>query len=178
MTRLGVPHIYQSDGHSCVPYCLLMVLKALHSKHEGIVVPSIERISEIIGTTQLGTEFNSIEKINFLIEESIPSVEFKTDTSYPSWDSIVNDLKDQKPVITWIECHDLLGIPFTHSIVIDGYSKNKVFYKDPLYGIIEENITSFLTKWDAVDRYTIRVKVGERIERKLTEFIKGEEKDE
>ena len=39
-------------------------------------------------------------------------------------------------------------------------------------------MTTFLPKWDIVDRYTIRVKVGERVERKLTEFIKGEETDE
>jgi len=39
-------------------------------------------------------------------------------------------------------------------------------------------MTIFLPKWDALDRYAIRVKVGERVERKLTEFIKGEEKDE
>ena len=178
MTNLNVPHSYQPDGHSCVPYCLLMVLNYLHSKHPGVIVPSIDKITQTIGTTELGTDFNSIENINTIIEESTPSVEFKTDQRYPNWDSILKDLQDQKPVILWIECRDQLGVPYTHSVAVDGYTKNKVFYKDPLHGTIEEEMTTFLPKWDAVDRYTIRVRVGERVERKLTEYIKGEEKDE
>ena len=178
MTKLNVPHRYQPDGHSCVPYCLYMVLEYLVSKHPGVTAPTIEQIAQTIGTTELGTDFNSIENINIIIDESIPSVEFKTDKTYPNWDSISKDIQDQKPVILWIECRDQLGVPYTHSVVVDGYTKNKVFYKDPLHGTIEEDMTTFLPKWDALDRYAIRVKVGERVERKLTEFIKGEEKDE
>lgn len=178
MTNLNVPHSYQPDGHSCVPYCLHMVLEYLKSQHDGVIVPSVEKISQVIGTTLLGTDFNSIENINLIIQESIPSVEFKTDKTYPNWDSITKDIQNNKPVILWIECQDQLGIPYTHSIVVDGYTRNKVFYKDPLHGTIEESLATFLPKWNAVDRYTIRVKVGERLERKLTEFIKGEEDNE
>ena len=94
MTKLNVPHSYQPDGHSCVPYCLYMVLKYLNSKHPGVTVPTIEQIAQTIGTTELGTDFNSIENINIIIDESIPSVEFKTDKTYPNWDSISKDLQD------------------------------------------------------------------------------------
>ena len=124
-----------------------------------------------IGTTELGTEYDAIENINKLIEKSIPSVEFKRDATYPEWDSIVNDLGDGKPVILWIECRDQLGHPYNHSVVVEGYRYNKVTYKDPLHGDREEGIDTFLPKWDAIDRYTIRVKVGERKERKITEFL-------
>lgn len=178
MTKLNVPPDFQPDGHSCVPYCLYMVLNYLKTHHKEVIAPSVEKIALTIGTTQLGTDFNSIENINIIIEESIPSVEFKTDKTYPNWDSIIKDIQDDKPVILWIECQDQLGIPYTHSIVVDGYTRNKVFYKDPLHGTIEESLATFLPKWNAVDRYTIRVKVGERLERKLTEFIKGEEENE
>jgi len=36
---------------------------------------------------------------------------------------------------------------------------------------MEEGIDTFLSKWDEMDRYTIRVKVGERTERKITEYL-------
>ena len=127
-----------------------------------------------ICTTELGTEYDAIEKINKLVEKSIPSVEFKRDSTYPQWDSIVEDLGDKKPVVIWIECKDQLGHPYGHSVVVDGYINNKVLYKDPLHGDMEEGIDTFLSKWDAMDRYAIRVKVGERKGRKLTEFMSGD----
>ena len=34
-----------------------------------------------------------------------------------------------------------------------------------------EGIEIFLPKWDAMDRYSIRVKIGERKERRITEFL-------
>lgn len=162
----------QGDGFSCVPYCLKMVLEYLNKKYSQVLLPSIEDIIKAVGTTELGTEYDAIENINKLIEKSIPSVEFKRDATYPQWDSVVSDLEDGKPAIIWVECRDQLGHPYFHSIVIDGYMNNKVLYKDPLYGDREEGIDTLLPKWDAMDRYTIRVKVGERTERKITEFLK------
>jgi len=148
-----------------------MVLEYLNNKYPQVVLPTLEDIIIAVGTTELGTEYSAIENINRLIEKSIPSVEFKRDATYPQWDSIVSDLEDGKPVIIWIECRDQLGHPYCHSVVVDGYTYNKVLYKDPLHGEIEEGIDTLLFKWDAIDRYTIRVKVGERTERKITEFL-------
>jgi len=71
-----------------------MVLKYLNSKHPGVTVPTIEQIAQTIGTTELGTDFNSIENINIVIDENMPSVEFKTDKTYPNWDSISKDIQD------------------------------------------------------------------------------------
>ena len=155
-----------------------MVLDYLKAKHPEAIAPTLENIMKAVGTTELGTDFVSIENINPLLEKSVPSVEFKKDSSYPNWETITADLLESKPVILWIECINHLGNPYGHSVVVDGYTKNKVLYKDPLHGNVEEGIDTFLLKWDAMDRYTIRVKVGERIERKITEYLEGDEENE
>jgi len=149
-----------------------MVLDFLSKQNPKLVIPSLEEIITAIGTNELGTEYGSIENINQLLEKSVPSVEFKRDSSYPDWKSILSDLADGKPVILWIECKDQLGNRYGHSIVVNGYINNKVLYKDPLNGNMDEGIDTFLSKWDEMNRYTIRVKVGERTERKITEFLR------
>lgn len=171
IAQLGVPLSLQNDGYSCVPHCLKMVLEYLHRTHPEILVLPIEEIIRAIGTTELGTEYGSIENINKLLEKSIPSVDFKRDASSRDWKSVQKDLQEGKPVILWIKCRDQLGHPYNHSVVVDGYINKKVLYKDPLYGDMEEGIDTFLSKWDEMDRYTIRVKVGERTERKITEYL-------
>ncbi|MFH2110804.1 MAG: C39 family peptidase [Candidatus Bathyarchaeota archaeon] len=168
---LGVPLSLQSNGYSCVPHCLKMVLDYLHIHHNQVVVPELDEIMKAVGTTELGTEFGSIENINRLLEKSVPSVEFRRDSSYPQWETIIKDIEETKPVILWVELKDQIGRPYGHSVVVEGYTNNKVLYKDPLHGDLKEGIDTFLSKWDAMDRYTIRVKVDERAERKLTEYI-------
>ena len=148
-----------------------MVLDYLHTKHGQVATLELDAILRSVGTTELGTEFGSIENINKLLEKCVPSVEFRRDSSYPPWDSILKDLGESKPVILWVELKDQLGRPYGHSVVVEGYTNNKVLYKDPLHGDLKEGIDTFLSKWDAMDRYTIRVKVDERAERKLTEYI-------
>jgi hypothetical protein len=54
-----------------------MVLDYLHIHHNQVVVPELDDIMKAVGTTELGTEFGSIENINRLLEKSVPSVEFR-----------------------------------------------------------------------------------------------------
>lgn len=162
----------QQDDYSCAPYCIKMILDYLSQIYDSI--PNIEpnEIAECIGTTEMGTPSGSnLDNINGLLTRCVPSIEFYRDTSHPRWASIVKDLSGNKPTILWILCEDAAGRYFEHSVVVTGYKNRRVIYIDPIYGRREESVDTFLEKWEDVDRFAIRLRVGERIERKLTEYI-------
>jgi len=165
----------QQDNFSCVPCCIKMVIDYFASIHSNIVTYELQEIANCIETTELGTCNNSnLDNINKLLEKSIPSLEFIRDNSYPSWDSIIDDLNNGKPVILWIECRDKANRYFGHSVVVTGYYNGNVIYIDPIFGEQKEHIGSFFQKWESFDRFAIRVKIGERKVRRLTEFIENE----
>lgn len=175
-SELEIPIILQQDDYTCVPCCIKMVLEHLSRVYNTIPIFELHDIVECIGTTDLGTPNGSnLDNINDMLIKCVPSIEFYRDNSYPRWASIVKDLSDNKPVILWILCQDPAGRYFDHSVVVIGYENRKVFYIDPIYGRQEESIDTFLEKWEEVDRFAIRLKVGERIERKLTEYLINED---
>lgn len=165
---LEIPIYLQNENYTCVPCCIKMIID-YYSKNNSI---NIAKISECVNTTELGTcNDSNLDNINKLIENFDPSLEFYRDCSYPSWNDILTDLKEDKPVILWIEYDDGLDKYFIHSIIVIGVIDNVIKYIDPIFGVVTDSIGSLLEKWEAVDRFTIRVKYGDKKKKKITEYL-------
>ena len=170
--NLDIPLLLQSSTFSSVPCCIKMVIDYYSEIYPEIHTVELDDIIDSINTSELGTcNDKNLDNINKLFKDSIPSFEFVRDFTYPSWNTILSDLKAGKPVILWVEYRDEVDRYFYHSVVVIGLHNNDVIYNDPFFGKVQESIGSFLDKWDAVDRFTLRIKINERKKRKITEYI-------
>jgi hypothetical protein len=52
--------------------------------------------------------------------------------------------------------------------------KHLIYYSDPIFGEKEEDLGSFMSRWEKLDRVLVKVKIGKR--RMLDEFLEYEEK--
>lgn len=178
MVRLNVPLFRQSTPHHCVPACYKMVLEHLREAHgEKIPKLSIKKIAQIIRTEIGGTRWVNLTRINEALLTSFPSVEFVPE--YPcDWKEVENENTKGKPIIVWIWLSDDRGLGCGHSVVVFDIDRSEgvVHYNDPARGIIHEDIGTFISKWENenVNKSLIKVKVGERIQRKLPEYTKME----
>jgi hypothetical protein len=74
LMQLDVPIEYQENGFSCVPVCILMVLKYLKDRFSaGFPNLDLDTISEAIKTDEGGTAFEKVKNINELFKKTSPS---------------------------------------------------------------------------------------------------------
>jgi predicted double-glycine peptidase len=175
---LSVPLISQLDDYSCVPTCLKMVLEYVKNAC-SVCFPNltIKEIAESIGTTvEDGTLFDDVERINDnkKIMQAIPSLGFVTEYAC-RFSGIEQEIHSERPVIAWILMTDK-SREFKHSVVITGLDMegNLIYYNDPIYGSVEKEIGTFISMWEKVDTVLIRVRIGDREQREMLEFV-GEE---
>jgi len=173
--RLKVLCIFQPDGVTCVPTCLKMVLEYINDGlGGGNLNLSIGDISKIVGTTEDGTVFDDVNKINknMKILKAIPSIEFVVKYEYHILKDIEDEIKNGRPAIAWIL--PLGARNMKHSIVITGLDLDKslIYYNDPISGEVEARLGEFMSLWDKTDRTLIRVKIGKREQRLLDEWLK------
>jgi len=155
-----------------------MVLDYLRSTLTDSKVPdyTIDEISKIINTREDGTLLEGVKQINedktFL--KSIPSLEFET--KYPCrFPEIENEINANRPVIAWILVSDGHR-GFKHSVVITGVDTENghVYYNDPAYGEVQEEIGRFISTWEDVDTILIKIKIGAREQRIMPEYVSNE----
>jgi hypothetical protein len=187
MPRIEVPLFLQPRPDYCVPTCIKMVLESLRLKH-GEKVPrlSIKTIARIVKTeVGRGTSFDDIPRVNTRMLPSIPSLKFYAEFPCP-WDDIIRENKEEKPIIAWMwlpNSKDPTGERGCgHSVVITDLdlSLGEIYYNDPIKGVCQEDMGKFISKWEheAVNRSLIRVEVGERAQRDLSEYSIEFEKEE
>ncbi|MGD0496207.1 MAG: C39 family peptidase [Candidatus Bathyarchaeia archaeon] len=172
---LEVPVVYQEDDFSCVPACIKMVLEFVRTQNPGAYVPNVEtrEIGETIGTDELGTSLDDVKKINDKLLKTVPSVEFVTEMNC-SFFEIEKEILQGKPVIAWIK------IPYSHSVVVTGLDTTLliVYYNDPQRGKRQMEMGKFISCWGEVDNTLIKVKVGEKLQRIMPEYVpKTEQRD-
>jgi len=186
MVKLNVPLFRQPHPDYCVPTCLKMILEYLRERY-GNKVPrlSISTIAETIETLVGGggTTFDDVTRINERLLASEPSVEFSPE--YPcEWREIVEENEKGKPIIAWIwlssdRASDNREHGCGHSVVIFdiNVSEGVIYYNDPIHGNVDEDIGRFISKWEHedVNKTLIKVKVGERVQRKIPEYAMEEE---
>ncbi len=163
----------QEDDFSCVPVCISMVLTYVKQSNPNSHVPAngVREIALAMGTDELGTPLDGVEGLNKLLEKSLPSVEFEYKFGCTLSD-IEKSLEGGLPVIAWLK------MPYSHSIVVTGIDKEKlaVYYNDPQKGKKQMEMSKFLSAWESLDKVLIKVKIGEKMQRRMSDYI-GKEGD-
>lgn len=183
MVKLKVPLVLplQEDGYSCVPRCIKMIFMYISNCLEGVAPDlDIDDIAEIMETRVDGTLPENVRNLNTNLKvlRAIPSLEFDVGLMH-SFSEIEEEIGANRPVIAWVELSE--GIHrCAHAIVITGLDKEKhlIYYNDPIFGEKEEEIGTFMSRWENVDRLLIKVKIGKREQRLLDEYVRKEEKGE
>ena len=87
--------------------------------------------------------------------------------------------KAHRPVIALIGSSDPIR-RWVHAVVITGLDMDKylIYYNDPVFGEVEEDIGIFMSKWEGADRFLIKVKIGMREQKLLDEYFQKKEKGE
>jgi len=176
MPKLNVPVLLplQEDGHSCVPRCVKMIFMYVENSFENCRVPDfdIEKIGKITETRKDGTYPEKIMNLNKVkeITTAIPSIEFEYEIKRHTIDEIEEELdeKNKQPMIAWVTL--MSGRKAAHAVVITGLENRIVYYNDPIYGKQEEDLETFLTRWEDQDRTLIKVKIGKKRQKMLEEF--------
>jgi len=136
----------------------------------------IDDIAEIIETRTDGTLIENVRNlnINLTVLRAIPSLEFDVDLKMHSLSEIEEEVKNNRPVIAWVELSE--GIhKCAHAIVITDLNKDLIYYNDPIFGEVQEGSGTFMSRWERLDRLLIKVKIGKREQRLLDEYVQKKE---
>ncbi len=147
-------------------------------------VPTFEirHIAKIVRTRDNGTWQPNVRNINTALQRSIPSVEFTVDSKAHDFKEIEQELARSKPVIPWLLIHEP-GRDYEHTIVVTGYNRvnQQIAVNDPMpsrsNGPSLMNITQFIEEWEATERTLIKLKVNQRVQRMLTEWVEVKTRD-
>jgi len=138
----------------------------------------IDDIAEIMETRADGTLPEKVKNLNTNpdVLRVIPSLEFDVDLRMHSFSEIEEEIEANRPVIAWVDLSE--GIHrATHAVVITGLDREQdlIYYNDPMFGELQQDISTFVSRWENVDRLLIKVKIGKREQRLLDEYVqKGE----
>lgn len=164
---LDVPLEYQQDDFSCVPACIKMILEFIRVSNVGGHIPNLtlEEISRTIGTDELGTPLENIERINEKLIKAVPSIEFLTKENC-SFGEIEEEILQGRPVIASIK------ISYNHAIVVTGLDKGLliVFCNNPEVGKEKMEVGRFTSAWNALDNILVKVKIGGKVQRIIPEY--------
>jgi hypothetical protein len=132
--RLSIPFFRQTTPGYCHPACVKMVIDyAITELRVEQKRLRISKIAEELGAHYLaGTPPGGIERVNLLLAESIPNIQFKSQLS-GSFDEIKKEIDEGRPVIAWIEIVGKDGDTIRHAVVVNGYDpeKKEIYYVDP-----------------------------------------------
>ena len=174
---LNVPFVSQPNEYTCVPACLKMVLDYVRQVlHETAPeMPNFEtgEIAKIVGTLHNGTTLPNVLKINRALRRSIPSVEFSVDFNPHDFTEIVEELRVSRPVMPWLLRREGERA-YEHVVVVTGYDpvEQLVAVNDPQGGIPSAiGVTEFMDQWEGADRILIKLKVNQKIQRLITDWV-------
>ena len=141
----------------------------------------IDDIAQILGTQADGTLPERVRNLNTNTDvlRAIPSLEFDVDLKMHSLSEIEAEIEGNRPVIAWVELSE--GVHrCTHAVVVTAVDRdeNLLYYNDPIFGEREEEIGSFLARWENADRILVRVRIGKREQRLLDEYVSREKEEQ
>jgi len=182
LLKLPVPYISQGEsGNLCVPACLKMVLDFLREVTGDPKIPSlsVKRIARIVHTGHDGTDFEDVQEINKNLEKTVPSLEFEVDPRSYQFREIEAELAHQRPVIAWLYISDEKRA-CCHAAVVVGYDRvnQMIILNDPLRGEVSIKVGDLMAEWQRTEQSLIRLRLGDRLQRRITEYIEQPEAEE
>jgi hypothetical protein len=153
-----------------------MVIDYLNSNrlNEPTLALTVSEIAEKVHTDIVGTAIEDVNLLNedLAITRAVPSLEFNGSQKPRQLDDIIADYQNGLPTIAWVGVGDAPYM-WKHAVVITSVSRshNLVRYNEPAKGIKEEkNLHDFMVEWDKVDNWLVRLILGRRDDRRLTEY--------
>jgi hypothetical protein len=129
-TLIKIPHYRQPTDRHCVPTCQKMVLEYARKQLKvNCPILSIKKIAKTTGINREGVVPKDAEKINDLLRRSKPPIKFQT-VDMANFDEITEELKEERPVIVFINVLDLPDILW-HAVVVVDFVPNGIIYHDP-----------------------------------------------
>jgi hypothetical protein len=121
-------------------------------------------IKSIVETSSEGTVFPDVPLINAALRNAIPAIEFDVDLHYRRFEDILDQLRNEQPVIPLLQIEDAVH-SYGHSVVVRGFDRaaQLVLVNDPLDTHKKPSSMAtpeFMRAWDGGDRYLIKVKIG------------------
>jgi len=175
----SVPIYSQPDNFTCVPTSLKMVMDYLNATKlaSKMQTLSVAEIAKIVNTDILGTEIEDVKNLNShaAVTQAIPSVEFDASMKPRELEDIEGDIKAGLPPICWIT-KGKAPYQWKHAVVVTGVDRRTgaVQYIDPAYGALKvESLQEFTQEWYDSDRVMVRVILGRKESRKITEYMPG-----
>jgi len=156
--------------------------KFLQETKSDVILPELKvrEIAGIVNTREDGTLLEDVKNINQnkAILKAIPSIEFET-CVLCKFSEIEDEINNHRPVIAWLAI-PTNGTLFKHSVVVTcvDMENHLIYYNDPIFGKKRENIGSFMSMWENLDKILIKVKIGKREQRLLDEWLRIKETQE
>jgi hypothetical protein len=138
---------------------------------------TVAEIAKIVDTDILGTEIEDVKNLNTheAVTRATPSVEFDASMKPHELEDIERDIKTGLPPICWIT-KGKAPYQWKHAVVMTSVDRKlgAVQYIDPAYGAIKgESLQEFTQAWYDSDRVMVRVILGRKESRKITEYMPG-----
>ncbi len=132
----------------------------------------MDEISRILRVhPEFGTRINAFRFLNDYpkLHALVPSVEFeaKFGCKIPE---IISELSYARPTIAYIAVEE--GHDTSHAIVLTGIDEQRleISYNDPLTGMKQSSLVKFEGWWGQSDHFMIKVKIGARKQKLISDF--------
>jgi hypothetical protein len=139
--------------------------ETMRGGHVNLPDLSIEDIASIVRTTKGGTALTDVPNINAALQKAMPPISFVIDLRYRQFPYILEELRDFRPVIPYIDQKDQAGHAFPHAIVVRGFDTRRqlVLVNDPLETSRKPSTmpsTTFMDAWDEGYRHMVKLSIG------------------
>jgi hypothetical protein len=160
-----------------------MIFDFIQDTYPNSCVPDfdLDKIGKICKTLKIGTLPKDILNLNNIPEVAIakPSIEFELKLKFHTFEELAAETDSKQPPIAWIwSLDEAKKKKFDHAVVIRGIENHRVYYNDPVFGELNVPVEDFLSRWDDEYRVLVKVKIGQKKEKKLMEFMEPFNKDQ
>jgi hypothetical protein len=140
-------------------------IETMRGTHVNLPHLSVEEIASIVGTTTDGTALADVPKINAIFQKAMPPISFVVDLRYRQFEDILDELRQFRPVIPYLDPKDQAGHAFPHAVVVRGLDTKKqlILVNDPLDTLRKPSTmptTTFMKAWEDGYRHMVKLSVG------------------
>ena len=178
MPKVKVPFIPQRNPNDCVVTCMLMVMTWARAKYADVAEFKYEELARILEWDRDGTPLKNVVKLNS--HKRIRKFTYQPEFYY-GWATGMSFIWDEidigRPIIAYL-LQKHLDSHRRHSVVVIGHSndRTRMHLNDPSNdGPILVPVGEFQDEWNSLYRTNAHVRVVERLDTKIEDFVEEEE---